>query len=156
MTRAMTANNATKIEAAYKKFAAKIERLHGIKTEFNNVRNDGATVAMNLVIGFAENGAVETNEMRVMRSLIGRAGLKPEAVGQTFVTQSGTITIRGFNPRASAAPMLFERNGKPYKSPIYYLHQICSTDPNFKKFVLPGYTPIPVMRNRQNKFAEFL
>jgi len=155
----MTAKNATKIEAAYKKFADKIERLYGIKTEFNGIRRDGLTLSMNLVIGFAANGeTIETIEVQQQRALMHRAGLKPEAVGQTFVTHDGIVKVRGFNTRAPMAPMQFDRNGKPYKAAIYYFHQICSTDPNFKKFVLPDYVPTPVVRNRRRfkNFADFL
>jgi len=149
----MTHNNAAKFEAAFRKFAARVEEF-GVKVDISGVNHDAAQMKFGVVITAIEkDGKLAMPESeRLFRELAPHYGVKPDALGTTFIDHAGrAVKILGLRDSAKASKNVVsvEMRGKIYNGSWNYLRQQMLMDPNAKKFVDEKVKVEPVTRRRR-------
>jgi hypothetical protein len=89
-----------------KKYGLKVERKGGI-----NYSIDEFSIKFRFT-----NADVDVDRKEFVR-ICSAYGLKPSHYGATFYDEEGNkCIIKGINPRARKYPILYDRNGRPFKS----------------------------------------
>jgi len=112
--------NLRAIREAMNTALAKVEKEYGIKIEAGNARFSGNEVTFKVkanTIGTA--GTVITKEAQMWDLIRNNHGLGHISVGDTIEIQGKSFTLKGYNSRASKAPVQIEdAKGKGYKCSI--------------------------------------